>query len=126
MINQASYLPEVSSSFAAVSTCRKEKAFFSLLEKKNYLKIELLNWNQPCFQITLTIFQKVLTGQRNLIFQQTLRLQGREGEEGDITVFQERNDNQINAKLLLFKLWLLPTIVYFKTYILKFKDWSSN
>lgn len=50
----------------------------------------------------------------------TVRLQGRESEGGDITVFQERNDNQINAKLLVFKLWLLPTIFHFKAYILKF------
>ena len=79
LINQSSYWPEeVSSSFAAGSTCRKGKASFSSLEIKNYLKMELLSWNQPCLQITLTIFHKVLTGQRNLIFQQTLRLQGRE------------------------------------------------
>lgn len=44
----------------------------------------------------------------------------REGKRGDIAVFEETNDNQINAKVLLFKLWLLPTIVYFKVYILNF------
>jgi len=75
LINQASYPPEeVACSFAAGSTCRKGKASFSSLEIKNYRKIDILSWSQPCQEITLTAFQKVLTGQRDSVFQQTLRL----------------------------------------------------
>lgn len=69
----------------------------------------------------MTSFLKVLTGQRDVIFQQTQTAKKRV-VGGRRHHFQEPNDNQviINAKLLDFKLKLLPTVVRFKEYILKF------
>lgn len=103
LINQASYPPEeVACSFAAGGTCRKRKASFSSLEIKNYL-FELESALSPD---NLDNFSKSTNwpGSFSLSARHWGYKEERVREETSLSFRRQMINNQINAKVLVFKL----------------------